>query len=40
VLSGHEEARLVCLGVLEGRPRELRSLCIDLGGGMITCNTQ
>jgi exopolyphosphatase/guanosine-5'-triphosphate,3'-diphosphate pyrophosphatase len=35
VISGHEEARLVCLGVLEGKPTRTDSLCIDLGGGSI-----
>jgi exopolyphosphatase/guanosine-5'-triphosphate,3'-diphosphate pyrophosphatase len=35
VISGREEARLVCLGVLEGRAPQLRSLCIDLGGGSV-----
>jgi exopolyphosphatase/guanosine-5'-triphosphate,3'-diphosphate pyrophosphatase len=35
VISGHEEARLVCLGVLEGLPSEIHSLCIDLGGGSV-----
>jgi exopolyphosphatase/guanosine-5'-triphosphate,3'-diphosphate pyrophosphatase len=33
VISGREEARLVCLGVLAGMPPRTRSLCIDLGGG-------
>lgn len=33
VVSGAEEARLTCLGVLEGRPPNARSLCIDIGGG-------
>jgi exopolyphosphatase/guanosine-5'-triphosphate,3'-diphosphate pyrophosphatase len=33
VVSGREEARLICLGVLRGRPRDARSLVIDIGGG-------
>lgn len=33
VISGREEARLICLGVLHGKPKRQRSLCIDLGGG-------
>jgi exopolyphosphatase/guanosine-5'-triphosphate,3'-diphosphate pyrophosphatase len=33
VVSGREEARLICLGVLEGRPPSTRSLLIDIGGG-------
>src|SRR5262249_39114242 len=33
VISGREEARLVCLGVLEGTAPEVQSLCIDIGGG-------
>lgn len=33
VVSGREEARLICLGVLEGRPPSARSLLIDIGGG-------
>jgi len=33
VISGREEARLVCLGVLEGASPAARSLCIDIGGG-------
>ena len=33
VISGKEEARLMCLGVLSGRPPKARSLCIDIGGG-------
>ena len=33
VVSGREEARLVCLGVLHGKPRGARSLVIDIGGG-------
>lgn len=33
VVSGREEARLICLGVLAGKPEQLRSLCIDIGGG-------
>ena len=33
VISGQEEARLICLGVLEGAAAGRRSLCIDIGGG-------
>lgn len=33
VVSGREEARLICLGVLQGRPRRARSLVVDIGGG-------
>ncbi len=33
VVSGREEARLVCLGVLHGKPPTARSLVIDIGGG-------
>src|SRR5215471_19840786 len=33
VVSGKEEARLICLGVLHGKPKTARSLCIDIGGG-------
>src|SRR5262249_12722214 len=33
VVSGMEEARLICLGVLHGKPPGTRSLCIDIGGG-------
>lgn len=33
VVSGREEARLICLGVLHGKPQNQRSLCIDIGGG-------
>jgi exopolyphosphatase/guanosine-5'-triphosphate,3'-diphosphate pyrophosphatase len=33
VVSGREEARLICLGVLEGRSPTARSLLIDIGGG-------
>src|SRR2546421_2370385 len=32
-ISGREEARLICLGVLHGRPPQARSLCVDVGGG-------
>jgi exopolyphosphatase/guanosine-5'-triphosphate,3'-diphosphate pyrophosphatase len=32
-ISGKEEARLMCLGVLSGQPPKARSLCIDIGGG-------
>jgi exopolyphosphatase/guanosine-5'-triphosphate,3'-diphosphate pyrophosphatase len=33
VVSGREEARLICLGVLHGARPAQRSLCIDIGGG-------
>jgi exopolyphosphatase/guanosine-5'-triphosphate,3'-diphosphate pyrophosphatase len=33
VISGREEARLICLGVLHGTPPLKRSLCVDIGGG-------
>lgn len=33
VVSGREEARLICLGVLQGKQPHQRSLCIDIGGG-------
>jgi exopolyphosphatase/guanosine-5'-triphosphate,3'-diphosphate pyrophosphatase len=33
VISGAEEARLVCLGVLQGEPPAARSLILDIGGG-------
>jgi exopolyphosphatase / guanosine-5'-triphosphate,3'-diphosphate pyrophosphatase len=33
VISGREEARLICLGVLHGKPPSQRTLCIDIGGG-------
>lgn len=33
VVSGREEARLICLGVLHGAAPHARSLCIDIGGG-------
>jgi exopolyphosphatase / guanosine-5'-triphosphate,3'-diphosphate pyrophosphatase len=33
VISGAEEARLVCLGVLQGEPASERSLILDIGGG-------
>ncbi len=33
VISGKEEARLICLGVLQGRPRKSHSLVVDIGGG-------
>jgi exopolyphosphatase/guanosine-5'-triphosphate,3'-diphosphate pyrophosphatase len=33
VISGEEEARLICLGVLAGTATSTRSLCIDIGGG-------
>ncbi len=33
VVSGREEARLICLGVLHGKPPGARSLVIDIGGG-------
>ena len=33
VVSGREEARLICVGVLNGRPRTARGLVVDIGGG-------
>jgi exopolyphosphatase / guanosine-5'-triphosphate,3'-diphosphate pyrophosphatase len=33
VVSGREEARLICLGVLRGRPRTSRAVLLDIGGG-------
>jgi exopolyphosphatase/guanosine-5'-triphosphate,3'-diphosphate pyrophosphatase len=33
VVSGMEEARLICLGVLQGTAPQVRSLCLDIGGG-------
>ncbi|HEX2570565.1 MAG TPA: exopolyphosphatase [Polyangia bacterium] len=33
VISGEEEARLMCLGALAGMPADVHSLCIDIGGG-------
>jgi exopolyphosphatase / guanosine-5'-triphosphate,3'-diphosphate pyrophosphatase len=33
VVSGREEARLICLGVLAGRPAHARALVLDIGGG-------
>ena len=33
VVSGREEARLICLGVLQGRPPGKRAIAIDIGGG-------
>jgi len=33
VIAGREEARLICLGVLRGRPARARSLVVDIGGG-------
>jgi exopolyphosphatase/guanosine-5'-triphosphate,3'-diphosphate pyrophosphatase len=33
VISGGEEARLICLGVLLGAPPSERSLILDIGGG-------
>jgi exopolyphosphatase/guanosine-5'-triphosphate,3'-diphosphate pyrophosphatase len=33
VVSGREEARLICVGVLHGRPTDARSLVVDIGGG-------
>ncbi len=33
VVSGKEEARLICLGVLHRKPSNTRSLLVDIGGG-------
>ncbi len=33
VVSGREEARLICLGVLQGTPPRARNLVVDIGGG-------
>ncbi len=33
VVSGREEARLICMGVLHGKSPEARSLLVDIGGG-------
>ena len=33
VVSGKEEARLICLGVLRGKPPHARNLLVDIGGG-------
>jgi exopolyphosphatase / guanosine-5'-triphosphate,3'-diphosphate pyrophosphatase len=33
VVSGKEEARLICLGVLHRKPSHARSLLVDIGGG-------
>jgi exopolyphosphatase/guanosine-5'-triphosphate,3'-diphosphate pyrophosphatase len=33
VVSGKEEARLICLGVLHRKPAHTRSLLVDIGGG-------
>ncbi len=33
VVSGREEARLICLGVLDGRAASARTLVLDIGGG-------
>jgi exopolyphosphatase/guanosine-5'-triphosphate,3'-diphosphate pyrophosphatase len=33
VVSGREEARLICLGVLQGRAPSTKSLVVDVGGG-------
>ncbi|MGQ0508950.1 MAG: Ppx/GppA phosphatase family protein [Myxococcaceae bacterium] len=33
VVSGKEEARLICLGVLQDQADDSRSLCLDIGGG-------
>lgn len=33
VISGAEEARLVCLGVLQGEPASEQALILDIGGG-------
>jgi exopolyphosphatase/guanosine-5'-triphosphate,3'-diphosphate pyrophosphatase len=32
-VSGREEARLICLGVLDGTAADVRSLVVDIGGG-------
>jgi exopolyphosphatase/guanosine-5'-triphosphate,3'-diphosphate pyrophosphatase len=32
-ISGEEEARLMCLGILSDRPASTRALCLDIGGG-------
>ena len=33
IISGREEARLICLGVCRRRPRNERALVLDIGGG-------
>ncbi len=33
VISGREEARLICLGVLQGAGARTRSIVVDIGGG-------
>ncbi|MBL9037072.1 MAG: Ppx/GppA family phosphatase [Archangium sp.] len=33
VISGREEARLICLGVFHGKQPTSKSVCIDIGGG-------
>jgi exopolyphosphatase/guanosine-5'-triphosphate,3'-diphosphate pyrophosphatase len=33
IVSGREEARLICLGVLQGKAAQARSLVVDIGGG-------
>ena len=33
VVSGKEEARLICLGVLHRKPEHVRSLVVDIDGG-------
>jgi exopolyphosphatase/guanosine-5'-triphosphate,3'-diphosphate pyrophosphatase len=33
IISGVEEARLICMGILHGKPARTRSLCVDIGGG-------
>jgi exopolyphosphatase/guanosine-5'-triphosphate,3'-diphosphate pyrophosphatase len=33
VVSGREEARLICAGVLRGQPDDARALVLDIGGG-------
>ncbi|MHB1844721.1 MAG: Ppx/GppA phosphatase family protein [Deltaproteobacteria bacterium] len=33
VISGREEARLICLGVLHGAPATRRAIVVDIGGG-------
>ncbi len=33
VVSGEEEARLICVGVLDGTDAQTESICLDIGGG-------